>query len=194
MNTAYAVRVRPTLTGYVAGTATRATSPLSETSLQGLRMISQSGLHLTGKCLVARRPVFSEWVFASATALASSHNCPDDAICDDLSNTVLAHLWLRLWEEQTYDGNYKIVVSANPYFVSRCIRIRCNRQEWPPIGRILQHVRPVRGRGLHSNGLFATPSSFIRRHRCLCNRHSFYRRSQRFRWWSTLRETQRIHF
>ncbi len=61
-------------------------------------------------------PTYSDWVFANATVLASSHGCPDDAICDDLSNTVRANLWLRLWEEQDYSGDYHIEVSAGPAF------------------------------------------------------------------------------
>lgn len=60
-------------------------------------------------------PRYSQWVFASAS-VPVAQGCPDDEICDDLSNTVLANLWLRLWEEQDFSGNHHIEVSAAPYF------------------------------------------------------------------------------
>ena len=119
-------------------------------------------------------PVFSEWVFASATALASSHNCPDDAICDDLSNTALAHLWLRLWEEQTYDGNYKIVVSANPYFVLDAFALEvivrsgsqsaeyCNTSDlYGDEGYTQMGCSPLQARLSDVTGVSATVTAFI---------------------------------
>lgn len=56
-------------------------------------------------------PVFSEWVFATATVPEPVNRCPTDEICDDLSNTRRANLWLRLW----MDGS-NVEVSAKPAF------------------------------------------------------------------------------
>ena len=60
-------------------------------------------------------PTYSSWVFARAD-VPVAQGCPHDAICEDLSNTVFAHLWLRLWEEQDFSGDYHIEVSALPHF------------------------------------------------------------------------------